>query len=215
MKLEGSLLVRYVSVAATFSLSLSRHSPFTMDVGSKDEMRDIIAKDLLSIHNRRVEMSRRLADNLEEHLDYLRALFAQFSQPTSGPVAAKTPRFVRKRALHRIETIPENDVLRQRDISAESAQSVTEAEKEVNEVSTVGRKSKRAASQRATDNIRKQQNSPYSKLRRLANDETDGISEKKVSSQFSVMHYLCDENCEMLRLIRSSFGESNGIVVYT
>ncbi|TGZ38373.1 uncharacterized protein Incenp isoform X1 [Temnothorax longispinosus] len=125
-----------------------------MNARSKSEIRETVLNDLMVIHNRRVELSNRLRENLEDSLSYVRELAAQLSQPSSGPLVPKTPK-IRKKAVQRIETIPEDEVFQQEHLSpASSVQSVNEEERKENEV--VGRRAKRGASKRAADNIKKQ-----------------------------------------------------------
>lgn len=126
-----------------------------MNARSKDEIRDIILNDLLMIHNRRVELSDRLGENFESNASYVRELFEQLSQPSSGPLVPKTPRMLRKKAVQRIETIPEDEVLNQENVSPTSSlRSVNEEERKESEVA--GPRTRRAASKRATNNIRQQ-----------------------------------------------------------
>ncbi|XP_011647920.1 inner centromere protein-like isoform X2 [Pogonomyrmex barbatus] len=127
-----------------------------MNARSKDEIRDKIFKDLQLIHNRRVELSNRLKESLEENLLYVHELFTQLSQPSSGPLIPKTPKILRKKAPQpRIETILEDEVLQQETISPKSSpQSVKEEERKESEV--VGTRLKRRASKKAADNIKKQ-----------------------------------------------------------
>lgn len=142
----------------------------TMNAHSKDEIREIILKDMQVIHNRRVELSRRLGENLEDNLSYVRELAAQLSQPSSGPLVPKTPK-LRKRAVQRIETILEDEVFKQDVISSTSSiQSINEEEQKDSEVG--GRRPRRETSKKAAENIKKQS---------LLND-----SRKKVSK-----HLLC------------------------
>ncbi|EFN73430.1 hypothetical protein EAG_11705 [Camponotus floridanus] len=125
-----------------------------MNIKSKDEIRDIIRKDLLDIHNRGVELRKHLDENFDDSLAYLRALASQLSKPSSGPLVAKTPKITRKRAVQRIETIPEDEVLHQDNISsAESLQSINEKKHKISEH---GARVKRSASKRAADKIKKQ-----------------------------------------------------------
>lgn len=125
-----------------------------MNARSK-EIRDIILEDLLVIHSRREEMSKRFSENLEDNVSYVRELFTQLLQPSSGPLVPKTPKMLRKRAVQRIETIPEDEVFQQENISpASSLQSVNEEERKESEVT--GRRTKRGASKRAADIIKEQ-----------------------------------------------------------
>ncbi|EZA58880.1 hypothetical protein DMN91_010838 [Ooceraea biroi] len=149
-----------------------------MDTKSEDKIRDIIVNDLLSIHNRRVESSKRLNENLEDSLDYLRALSAQLSQPTSGLIVTKTPKLLRKRVIQRIETIPENEVFQQERTSVDSQRSTDHVEEQ--ETSELSNKSKRVASKRAADIIKKQCSLILgAKQKKLSSDDNDSTSTKR------------------------------------
>ncbi|XP_039313427.1 trichohyalin isoform X2 [Solenopsis invicta] len=140
-----------------------------MNSKSKDEIRDIILKDLQNIYDRRKQISKRLSENIEESLSYLRDLFSQLSQPSSGPLVPKTPKILRKKAVQRIETIHEDKVFQQENISpASSLQSINEEVQKEDEAAG-SRTSKRGASKRAADNIKKQSsilNDPAKKIKR-------------------------------------------------
>lgn len=126
-----------------------------MNSRSKDEIRDIIRKDLLFIHNHGVGLSNRLAETLADNMSYVHELFAHLSQPSSGPLVAKTPKMLRKKMTQRIETILEDEVFQQENISLTSSlYSINEEERKENEV--MGRRTKRGASKKAEDNIKKQ-----------------------------------------------------------
>lgn len=162
-----------------------------MDIRSKEGLQDIITKGLWNIHNRHVEMTKRLDDNYEEHLEYLRELYVRFSQPTSGSIIAKTPKISRKRAIKRIETIPENDVFQHQNTLSSSIQSVKEEKEGDEEEVAPIRKSRRVASQRAANNIRRQNNSPMSfKRPKKLNDETSSISSIEVSTVLIMYYFL-------------------------
>lgn len=141
-----------------------------MNARSKDEIRDIILNDLLMIYNRRVELSAQLSKNFEENVSYVRDLAAQLSQPSSGPLVPKTPRMLRKKAVQRIETIPEDEVFNQENVSPTSSlQSVNEEERKESEVA--GRRTKRAASKRGTNNVKKPNlSSPSDSAKEVSND---------------------------------------------
>lgn len=163
-----------------------------MNIKSKDEIRDIIAKDLSSIHNRSVELRKRLDENFEDSVTYLRALVSQLSQHSSGPLVAKTPKIVRKKAVQRIETIPENEVFQREDVSSvDSLQSLNEQKQETNEEIAGGRV-KRSASKRAADNIRKQYSITLSgKLRQPSDEnENENVITKKVSNIFYIVYMI-------------------------
>ncbi|XP_012541233.1 inner centromere protein A [Monomorium pharaonis] len=141
-----------------------------MNARSKDEIRDVILKDLQNIHDRRTEMLKRLTENVEDSLSYMRELFAQLSQPSSGPMVPKTPKVLRKKAVQRIETILEDEVFQQQEnvSPASSLQSINEEVRKESEM-TGSRTSKRGASKRAADNIKIQSsilNNSVKKMRR-------------------------------------------------
>ncbi|XP_018352102.1 PREDICTED: inner centromere protein A-like isoform X1 [Trachymyrmex septentrionalis] len=126
-----------------------------MNSRSKDEIRDIIRKDMLFIHNHGVELSNRLAEVLADNMSYVHELFTHLSQPSSGPLVAKTPKMLRKKVTQRIETILEDEVFQQENISPTSSlYSINEEERKENEV--MGGRTKRGASKKAEDNIKKQ-----------------------------------------------------------
>lgn len=152
-----------------------------MNIKSKEEIRDIIAKDLLGIHNRSVELRKRLDENFEDCVTYFRALVSQLLQPSSGPVVTKTPKILRKRVIQRIETIPEDEVLQQEDITVDSLRSTNEQKKETSEEITGGRL-KRSASKKAADNIKKQ-SITFSEQLKKSFDENENVSEKKTKKE--------------------------------
>lgn len=137
------------------------------------------------IHNRHLELSKRINDHLEENLDYMQQLFTQYSQPTSDAVITKTPRILRKRETkQRIETIPENDVFHQDDTSSHTTEDINQEEEETTEI--VGGRSKRLASRKAASNIRKQSSIALrEKLKRPASSE-DHVSAKKVTMIYNI-----------------------------
>lgn len=139
-----------------------------MNARSKDEIREIILKDLLVIHNRRVEMSKSLSENFESNVCYVRELFAQLSQPSSGPLVPKTPKMLKKRAIQRIETIPEDEVLQQNVSPTNSVQSVGEEERDKSE--EPGRRMRRGASKKAINNIKKQSSILNDSATKVSND---------------------------------------------
>ncbi|CAL1674714.1 unnamed protein product [Lasius platythorax] len=128
-----------------------------MNIKSKDEIRDItarqpyrrrrtrdiIAKDLLSIHNHSVELRKCLDENFEDNVA------SQLLQPSSSQLVTKTPKILRKRAVQRIETIPKDEVLQQESISSvDSLQSINEQKQETSK-EIAGRRLKRSAYKRA------------------------------------------------------------------
>ncbi|XP_018367627.1 PREDICTED: inner centromere protein A isoform X2 [Trachymyrmex cornetzi] len=124
-----------------------------MNSRSKDEIRDIIHKDLLFIHNHGVELSNRLAEALTNSMSHLHELLVHLSQPSTGPLMAKTPKMLRKKVVQHIETILEDEVL-QNISPTSSLYSINEEKQKENEV--MGGRIKRGASKKAEDNIRKQ-----------------------------------------------------------
>ncbi|XP_012232904.1 inner centromere protein A-like isoform X2 [Linepithema humile] len=121
---------------------------------SKDEIMAIVLNDLLSIHNRGVEMTNRLHQNVDDSLAYFQELATQLSQPSSGPFVMKTPKILRKRAVPRIETIPENEVFEVE--NSQSTTSLQSIDMEEQETSILSGRSKRNASMKAANNIKKQ-----------------------------------------------------------
>lgn len=152
-----------------------------MNIKSKDEIRDIIAKDLLSIHERSVELHNRLKENFEDSVTYIRALVSQLSQPSSGPLIAKTPKIVRKKAIQRIETIPEDEVFQGNKSSMDSLQSVNQQKRDTSEERADGR-AKRSASKKAADNIKKQYSISLAGKLRQPSDENEDASAAKVKT---------------------------------
>jgi len=150
-----------------------------MNTKSKDKIRNIIVNDLLSIHKRRVELSKRINENLQESLDYLQALSAQLSQPTSGLIVTKTPKLLRKKVIQRIETIPENEIFQQEHMSIDSNHSIDMKEQDTNKIL---KKLKKTASKRIADNVKKQSPTLDIKQIKTSNDESDSTLAKKVST---------------------------------
>ena len=140
-----------------------------MNSRSKDEIRDIIRKDLLFIHNHGVGLSNRLAEALADNMSYVHELFVHLSQPSSGPLVAKTPKMLRKKMTQRIETILEDEVFQQENISPTSSlYSINEEEQKENEV--MGHKIKRGAYKKAEDNIKKQSFILNDSKKKVSND---------------------------------------------
>uniref|UniRef100_A0A0C9R0B1 Incenp-a_0 protein n=1 Tax=Fopius arisanus TaxID=64838 RepID=A0A0C9R0B1_9HYME len=123
------------------------------------------------LHTKHGEMMGRLDDRVATELELLRHLVAQVPAQTSGPLMPKTPR-VPKRQLQRIKTIPEEDVM------DDNSQRVQKSESE-GEVKPT--RAKRAASQRATESIKKQQSLTLNiKLRRPQDEDviTEAIKDQ-------------------------------------
>lgn len=147
---------------------------------SKSEIQAIILNDLVSIHNRRVELTKRLEENIQDNLACLRDVVTQLLQSSSGPFVAKTPKILRKKAIPRIETIPENKIFDgEISRSTVSLQSVDAEEQEASVLG--GGRSKRNASKKAADNIKKQ-SFTIDKIKKDLNDQYDNTSSKRVSN---------------------------------
>ena len=164
-----------------------------MSTQSKDRIRAMITKDISDIYARCTDVKKSINENLEDTLDYFHALLAQIPQSTSGPLITKTPKASRKRGVQRIETIPEDDVINidntlsdtiAADIKAARKESMDETRKDSGGDATIGR-SKRKASQKAVDNIRKQQSISLGTKLRRPSDYDDGSTrvKKKRGSQ--------------------------------
>ncbi|XP_076749010.1 inner centromere protein isoform X2 [Xylocopa sonorina] len=154
-----------------------------MGTKSGNGIKAMIAKDILDIHNRCMEVKKSINDDLEETVNYLHALLAQIPQSTSGPLITKTPKVLRKKGtMQRIETIPENDIINidntvLNSTMLDNKMETQEIKAEVAE-ETIGR-TRRKASKRAADSIKYQQSLSLStKLRRPSN-----IDEKKHESR--------------------------------
>ncbi|XP_011883018.1 PREDICTED: inner centromere protein-like isoform X2 [Vollenhovia emeryi] len=154
-----------------------------MSAQPKDEIRDIVLKDLQLIQNRRVELSKRLAEDFDGTMCYVRDLFEQLSQPSSGPFVPKTPKVLRKKAVQRIETIPEDEVYNQENVISSTSLLQSVKEEEEKESDVTGGRAKRQASKRAADNIKKQSfASPDEVLEKKAKRESQVKRKKSMSS---------------------------------
>ncbi|XP_015585081.1 inner centromere protein A isoform X2 [Cephus cinctus] len=132
------------------------------------------------IVKRSIEFTHCMNQNYQEHIAFLEALIDQIPQSLHGPLIAKTPKTVRKKEVRRIETIPENDITQNEPVHSTSLIKDETSDKKVVEDIRPGR-SKRKASQKAADNIKKQQSLTLStKLRRLSNGDIVEKSPKKV-----------------------------------
>lgn len=157
-----------------------------MEFRPKGRVWDTIIKDLSSIHKRHEEMSTRLSENTENQREYLRALFDQLLLPSSTPVVTKTPKITRKRGLQRIETIPEDDILEQENITANATQVISEKEKDTDSIA--GGRTKRIASLKAVNNIAKQ--SLLMQNSKLVDGNVSAVVKKVSSIYFSVRYKL-------------------------
>ncbi|XP_032671629.1 golgin subfamily A member 6-like protein 1 [Odontomachus brunneus] len=146
-----------------------------MDVKSKNGMWGIIVKDLLSISKRHEEISKRLEENVMDQKEYLQALFNQLLLPSSVPIVTKTPKISRKKVLERIETIPEDEVLEQKNVE-DIVQTFPEKEKDSDKVV---RRTRRIASLKAVDNITKQIQDLHNTRPAKFNNENVSFSVKK------------------------------------
>ncbi|XP_076749009.1 inner centromere protein isoform X1 [Xylocopa sonorina] len=159
-----------------------------MGTKSGNGIKAMIAKDILDIHNRCMEVKKSINDDLEETVNYLHALLAQIPQSTSGPLITKTPKVLRKKGtMQRIETIPENDIINidntvLNSTMLDNKMETQEIKAEVAE-ETIGR-TRRKASKRAADSIKYQQSLSLStKLRRPSNIDEVNDTKKKHESR--------------------------------
>ena len=158
-----------------------------MGTRSKDRIRAMITKDISDIYARCTEVKKSINDILEDTLDYFHALLAQIPQSTSGPLITKTPKISKKRGVQRIETIPEDDIIDidktlsdtvAVDIKVDHKESMEETGKDSAVETTLGR-SRRKASEKAVDNIRKQQSMSLGMKLRRPSDYDDGSKKVK------------------------------------
>ncbi|XP_076231859.1 inner centromere protein isoform X2 [Calliopsis andreniformis] len=149
-----------------------------MGTRSKNRIKAMIAKDILDIHNHCMEVKKSINDNLEGALDYLNNLLTQIPQSASGPLITKTPKVLRKRGAQRIETIPENDVIvidntLRESIAVNNKTEIKDNEEDGNKDTTMEMtfsRSRREASKKAVNNIKKQQSLSLNKKLRRPSD---------------------------------------------
>ncbi|XP_043259495.1 inner centromere protein A-like [Colletes gigas] len=156
---------------------------------SKAKIKTMIVNDMISISNRCTEAKEFIDENLDDTIEYLHALLTQIPQSISGPLITKTPKVPKKKEIQRIETIPEDDIIdctiygsATRSIKGKSIDGAEEKENGNMTEMTNGR-SKRQASKKAADNIRKQQSmTRIMKLRRPSSSDED-VSNTKNTNQ--------------------------------
>ncbi|XP_078044030.1 inner centromere protein isoform X2 [Augochlora pura] len=161
-----------------------------MGTRSKDKIKAMVVKDILNIYNHYTEVKTSINNNVEDTIEYLHTLLAQIPQSASGPLIPKTPKVTRKKGMQRIETIPEDEVVDTDATMSESRSiNVKTNDKDNNEISslemTQGR-TKRKASERAINIIKKQQSlSLASKMRRpsVPEEENQSLQPKKRESR--------------------------------
>ncbi|XP_076300934.1 inner centromere protein [Lasioglossum baleicum] len=149
-----------------------------MAINSNEKIKAMVAKEMLDVHNRFMDVKKSINDSMESTIEYLHTLLAQIPESVSGPLIAKTPKISRKKGVQRIETIPEDDVVF---IDSRISDDTFNIKAEIRDSSlevTRGR-SKRKASEKAASNIRKQQSmSLATKLRRPSSIDREDESIK-------------------------------------
>ncbi|XP_015118043.1 inner centromere protein [Diachasma alloeum] len=133
-----------------------------MDRDMAEAAINIIRNDSEILQKKHVEIIKCLAEREASELEFLRSIVAQIPSEASGPLMPKTPK-APKRPLQRIKTIPEDDIMN------DSAHVVEKSESEEEVKPT---RARRAASQKATESIKKQQSLTLNtKLRRPSHEE--------------------------------------------
>ncbi|KAG7203776.1 hypothetical protein KM043_013798 [Ampulex compressa] len=156
-----------------------------MGTKSKDRFKDMIVKDFLDVHQNWTEAKKSINDHLENTISYLQALIDQIPESTSRPLITKTPKILKKRGK-KIETILENHVfdtdytMSESNVSCNTNVTITNEE-----CNSVGR-GKRQASQKATDNIRKQQS--FMRQKKLRRGSPENFDETYVQKKVSDSH---------------------------
>ncbi|XP_053995933.1 inner centromere protein-like [Hylaeus anthracinus] len=156
-------------------------------MADKDKVKTMIVNDMLNICNHCTEVKELINENLKDTIQYLNGLLTQIPQSTFGPLISKTPKPLRKKGAQRIETIPEDDIV---DCTLPSSVTMSIKEKSndnrdetMNENITevmVGR-TKREASKKAADSIKRQQSITLNtKLRRPLSPEKDNTIIKEI-----------------------------------
>ncbi|XP_053977822.1 inner centromere protein-like [Hylaeus volcanicus] len=156
-------------------------------MANKDKVKTMIVNDMLNICNHCTEVKELINENLKDTMEYLNALLTQIPQSTFGPLISKTPKPLRKKGAQRIETIPEDDVV---DCTLPSSVTMSiKGKSNDNRDETmngnitemmVGR-TKREASKKAADSIKRQQSITLNtKLRRPLSPEEDNTIIKEI-----------------------------------
>lgn len=144
----------------------------------KKTVLQMLQADFSRIHQESCEVSKTVQDLKHEAMSYIDALVAQIASSGSAPLLAKTPKVSKKR-ITRIKAIPENDELETSDDGNSLCNSMSTRSSRVNNVvletsEMPSGRSKRGASIRAADIIKKQQSINLgTKLRRPSKDEND------------------------------------------
>lgn len=144
----------------------------------KKTVLQMLQTDFIRIHQESEEISKTVQDIKQESLDYINALLAQITSTGTASLLAKTPKVPKKRAT-RIKAIPENDEMETSDDGNSLCNSTSTRSSRLNSVALetseiASGRSKRGASIKAADIIKKQQNGTLnSKLRRPSNAESE------------------------------------------
>ena len=140
-------------------------------------------KDISKIHNYCLDVKKFFNDQFEDTVDYLHSLITEIPQSVSGPSIKKTPKVLKKKDYHRIETNPENDIINIDNTVSDSTAIHDKTEnkdiKTGDVVETIIDQTEREASRKAAINIKKQQSMSFvAKLRRpltLDNDSNVNV----------------------------------------
>lgn len=132
-----------------------------MDRATKASAIKLIKNDSTTFSKRYLNIIEKMESSAEETVDYFKNLVQQIPSTLSGPLIPKTPKAIRKKIISKVNTIPEDTVVE-----------LSTAEDTEDEAAPV--RSRRAASQKASATIKKQQSTTLNaKLRRPSADSQE------------------------------------------
>ncbi|KAF7996350.1 hypothetical protein HCN44_001982 [Aphidius gifuensis] len=142
-----------------------------MDRATKASAIKMIKNDSTIFSKRYLNIIEKMESSAEETVEYFKNLVQQIPSTLSGPLIPKTPKLVRKKILSKVNTIPEDTVVES-----------SNAEDTEDEAAPI--RSRRAASQKATATIKKQQSTTLNaKLRRPSADNQESNPSKTVRTK--------------------------------
>ncbi|XP_063982983.1 inner centromere protein A [Diachasmimorpha longicaudata] len=139
-----------------------------MDRDMAEAAINIIRNDSETLQKKHVEILKCLGEREASELEFLRSIVAQIPSEASGPLMPKTPKASKRPPLQRIQTIPEDDVMN-------ASEHTPKTESDDEELKPA--RSRRAASQKASESIKKQQSLTLNIKMRRPSHEQDVIVE--------------------------------------
>ncbi|XP_043278519.1 inner centromere protein A isoform X2 [Venturia canescens] len=150
-----------------------------MNGWTKEVTLNIIQNKITSIRDNYDEFVKAASAIEKESLEFLEGLIEQIPNAISGPLIPKTPKVPKKRELKRIQTIPEDDIVRNLPKTSETLAENSRTSELVFDDAPPPR-IRRAASQKAAQKIKDQEALGVgSKLRRPSSIEDSTISQPK------------------------------------